>query len=70
MPQVYVISQPPTDGKDLLEINMRAKFGVNVMAIKRNSKINISPNSDDIIEDGDTLIVVGKNDDLSRLSER
>ncbi len=57
-------------GKNLVEINMRAKFGVNVMAIKRNSKINISPKADDIIEEGDTLIVVGKNDDLSRLSER
>lgn len=57
-------------GKNLVEINMRAKFGVNVMAIKRNSKINISPKADDVIEEGDTLIVVGKNDDLSRLSER
>jgi trk system potassium uptake protein TrkA len=57
-------------GKNLVEINMRTKYGVNVMAIKRNSKINISPKPDDIIEEGDTLIVVGKNDDLSRLSER
>ncbi len=57
-------------GKNLLEINMRAKFGINVMAIKRNSEINISPRADDIIQEGDTLIVVGKNEDLSRLSER
>ncbi|MBK5251785.1 MAG: TrkA family potassium uptake protein [Peptostreptococcaceae bacterium] len=61
---------PKWIGKNLLEINMRAKFGVNVMAIKRNSKINISPNADDILEEGDTLIVVGNNEDLSRLSER
>lgn len=57
-------------GKNLAEINMRAKYGVNVMAIKRNSDINISPTAHDFIEDGDTLIVVGQNDDLNKLSER
>jgi len=57
-------------GKNLIEINMRAKYGINVMAIKRGTGINISPKADDIIEEGDTLIVVGKNDDLNRLSER
>lgn len=61
---------PEWIGKNLLELNMRAKFGVNVMAIKREADINIAPRADDIIEEGDTLIVVGRNDDLKKLSER
>ncbi|HKL09802.1 MAG TPA: TrkA family potassium uptake protein [Clostridia bacterium] len=56
-------------GKNLAEINMRAKHGVNVMAIKRNAEINISPTAADTIEEGDTLIVVGENADLANIGE-
>lgn len=61
---------PEWIGKNLIEINMRARFGVNVMAIKRDADINIAPTATDVIEEGDTLIVVGHNDDLKKLSER
>mgnify|MGYP001170189992 CR=1 FL=1 len=64
--------QAPSEwaGKNLAEINIRAKYGVNVMAIKRNAEINISPTAVDTIEEGDTLIVVGENEDLGNLGER
>jgi len=64
--------QAPSEwtGKNLAEINIRAKYGVNVMAIKRNAEINISPTALDTIEEGDTLIVVGENEDLGSLGER
>jgi len=64
--------QAPSEwaGKNLAEINIRAKYGVNVMAIKRNAEINISPTAVDTIEEGDTLIVVGENEDLGSLGER
>ena len=51
----------------LLDLNLRSKFGVNVVAIKRGKKIDISPQAETEIEEGDTLIVIGSNDSLEEL---
>lgn len=57
-------------GKDLVTLNLRAKFGVNVMAIKSGENINIAPNPQDTIQAGDILVVIGHNSDLKRLEEK
>lgn len=58
------------ENKNLLELNMRAKYGVNVMAIKHGSEINIAPNATDIIKKEDVLVVIGHNEDLQKLEEK
>ncbi|WCK55978.1 TrkA family potassium uptake protein [Aneurinibacillus sp. Ricciae_BoGa-3] len=57
------------DGKTLIELNVRANFGVNVIAIKTNHKFNIAPSPEDTIHKGDLLIVIGHNEDLKRFEE-
>lgn len=57
-------------GKNLIELNIRAKFGVNVMAIKSGPNINIAPKAEDTIVEGDILVVIGHNTDLERLEEK
>lgn len=57
-------------GKNLIELNLRAKFGVNVMAIKSGPHINISPHAEDTIKEGDILVVIGLNTDLERLEQK
>lgn len=54
-------------GKNLIEIDMRAKYGVNVMAIKHGTEINIAVTADNIIKEGDILVVIGHNDDLKKI---
>lgn len=55
-------------GKTLRELNVRANFGINIMAIRKvDDMVNISPNADDIIEDGDVLIAIGGSDELNKL---
>lgn len=54
-------------GKNLLELNMRAKYGVNVMAIKHGTEINIAITADVEIKEGDILVVIGHNDDLKKI---
>ena len=49
------------DGKSLIELNVRAKLGINVLAIKRDGEINVSPAADFKIYKGDTLVVLGNN---------
>ncbi|MGG4394346.1 TrkA family potassium uptake protein [Paenibacillus thiaminolyticus] len=54
-------------GKNLKELDIRARFGCNVMAIKNNGKTNISPYAEDRIKDGDILVIVGQNNHLKNL---
>lgn len=58
------------EGKNLTELDMRAKYGVNVMAIKHGTEINISPNATDIIRKEDVLVVVGHNEDIQKLEKK
>jgi trk system potassium uptake protein TrkA len=53
-------------GKNLMQLDIRARYRCNVMAIKSDGKMNITPNADDMIGENDVLVVVGKNDDLNR----
>jgi len=55
-------------GKSLLDINIRSKYGINVMALKNNNnEINVSPTAKDIIQEGDIMVVIGHNNDLKKL---
>ncbi|SHK12889.1 potassium channel family protein [Paramaledivibacter caminithermalis] len=57
-------------GKSLRELDMRSRYGINVMAIKRGPNIDISPMATDSIEEGDVLVVIGHNDDIQKIERR
>ncbi|WP_317968437.1 TrkA family potassium uptake protein [Paenibacillus sp. CCS19] len=54
-------------GRNLKQLDIRPKFRCNVMAIKSNGQMNISPLAEDVIHSEDVLVIVGKNDDLASL---
>ncbi|MGG7143717.1 potassium channel family protein [Clostridium nigeriense] len=54
-------------GSTLNKLKLRSKYGINVMAIKRDDKVNLSPSADDIIEENDIIVAIGSAEDLSRL---
>ncbi len=54
--------------KSLREIDLRARFNLSVIAIRRNHDINISPSPDETLDKGDVLVVIGKNKDLERFA--
>jgi trk system potassium uptake protein TrkA len=54
-------------GKNLKELEIRAKFGCNVMAIKHGNKMNISPDATERLTEDDILVIVGERNDLTRL---
>ncbi len=45
--------------KSLIELNVRAKLGVNILAVKREGHITVSPAADFRIQSGDVLVVLG-----------
>lgn len=57
------------DGKSLKKLNIRAKYGCTILAIKAGTKINISPKADEEISRGDLLLMIGSNEDIRRLED-
>ncbi len=53
--------------KSLRELELRKKYNVTVIAIKRNGKMIPNPGGDDVIRKKDHLLVFGRNEDLERL---
>ncbi len=45
--------------KSLLELNVRAKLGVNILAVKRQGDITVSPSADFRIAEADVMVVLG-----------
>ncbi len=66
---VEIIATSSMVGKSLSELELRSKYGVNVMAIKRGQQINVTPGADDKVLEGDTLVVMGENKKLNRVKE-
>jgi len=54
-------------GKTIMELKLRKKYGINVMAIKNKKAINISPMPDEVINEDDVLVAVGAAQDLAKL---
>ncbi len=63
---------PPEDWIEntLLDINIRSEYGINVIAIKSNENINVSPKATDSINKGDILVVIGSNEDLEKFEKQ
>lgn len=67
----YGLAELPTPahwaGKTLRELNVRAKYGVNIIALKSGSKVNVSPAADAVLQADAVLVVVGTNEQLAKL---
>lgn len=57
-------------GHTLIELNIRAKYGINIVAIKRGLDILVSPKADEIIEQDDILIVIGSDLDIHNFEKK
>jgi len=58
------------ENKTLKELKLPTKYGLNVMAIKREEYINISPYADDEILKEDILVVIGNTKDIEKIENR
>ncbi|WP_397379078.1 potassium channel family protein [Paenibacillus sp. YYML68] len=61
---VEIRASRPMVGRSLRQLDIRARFGCNVMGIKTGDKMNIAPYAEDLIKENDVLVIVGKNEDL------
>lgn len=65
---VEIIVPQSMVGRSLRELDLRARFGLNVLAIRSaDKKINVSPAATDRLLHGDVMVVVGQNDKIQAL---
>ncbi|PKP56600.1 potassium uptake system protein, partial [Candidatus Atribacteria bacterium HGW-Atribacteria-1] len=65
---IEIEALPEFVDKTLSELDLRNKYGMNVLAIKRNDSFNISPGAKDVIKKGDFLIVIGETKKITELA--
>ncbi|MFC0561895.1 potassium channel family protein [Halalkalibacter alkalisediminis] len=66
---VELLATKKINNSTLVDLDVRAKFGCTILAIKRGEDINVSPLPDDTIYEKDVLIVIGHKADLKRFEE-
>ena len=54
-------------GKNLIELNLRKKYGFNIVAIKKNENVNVNIDPEQPLESETTLIVIANIADLGKL---
>ncbi|SER61117.1 TrkA family potassium uptake protein [Psychrobacillus sp. OK032] len=57
-------------GKSLVDLDIRARYGINIVAIKRGNNINVSPPADEKLQLNDVLIMIGADVDINRFEKK
>ncbi|MBB6678502.1 potassium channel family protein [Cohnella lubricantis] len=55
--------------KSLKQLDVRAKYECNVLAVKRKGEMNISFPPDEPLKEGDVIVIVGLNENLTKLEQ-
>jgi trk system potassium uptake protein TrkA len=68
---------PPEEfvAHSLKELDVRAKYGVNIIAIKHGQSddkesINVCPLAEDVIRKGDILVVIGSSENINKVKKK
>ncbi|MCP3761850.1 TrkA family potassium uptake protein [Domibacillus sp. A3M-37] len=54
----------------LIDLDIRARYGINIVAIKRGKEIIVSPQADEAIHLNDILIIIGADNDIDRFEKK
>ncbi|NHM29618.1 NAD-binding protein [Neobacillus terrae] len=67
---VEIIANEKLGGHTILQLDIRARYGLNIVAIKRGSNIIVSPQASETILSEDVLIVIGTDEDINRFEKK
>lgn len=67
---VEIVANERLDGHTLIGLDIRKKYGINIVAIKRGSEIIVSPQAKEPIRDKDVLIVIGSDSDIEKFTRK
>lgn len=55
------------DGRTVAEIELRSRYGLNLLALRCDEKFEINPSPNQRLHKGDVMVVIGANKDIDRL---
>jgi len=64
---VEMLAPPAMYGLSLQKLNIRARFGCTILAIKTDKKMNVAPSAEDKIETGNALLLIGSQEQIRQL---
>lgn len=67
---VEIVANEKLNGHSIIDLDIRAKYGINIVAMKRDKDIIVSPQANEIIRKNDVLIVIGADTDINRFEKR
>lgn len=67
---VEIVASERLVGNTIIDLDIRAKYGINIVAIKRGNNIIVSPQANEPIADKDILIVIGADVDINRFEKK
>jgi trk system potassium uptake protein len=56
-------------GKTLAELDLRNRYGANVVALRHETSVTVSPEADQVIEENDILVLIGRTEKICKLTE-
>ncbi len=65
-----IIANESLAGNTLIDLDIRARYGINIVAIKRGKDIFVSPQADEPIQLNDVLIIIGADKDIDRFERK
>jgi CPA2 family monovalent cation:H+ antiporter-2 len=69
MKVIHLEKDSPFAGKTIAEIGMRKNYGVTILAIRREEKMEPNPAADTELQAGDVLILFGTSEDMNKCME-
>ncbi len=58
-----------TAGTTLQQAELRSRFGVTVVAVKRGESVTVAPTADFVLAKGDLLVVIGTNENIYAMND-
>jgi trk system potassium uptake protein TrkA len=57
----------PLAGKHLGDVDLKGRFGVSVLMLRRKKEVIVNPSRHEVVGDGDILILAGRDEDLEAM---
>jgi trk system potassium uptake protein len=67
---VEIVANGKLNGHTIMDLDIRKKYGLNIVAIKRGEEIIVSPQAKETIYINDVLIVIGTDQDINRFEKK
>ena len=64
---VEIVTPSSWVGKTLIELDLRARYEITVLAVKTGKNINVTPSPDEELQSGSILVVLGENSKIREI---